>query len=104
MEITLSQIQNAFKYLLAEMRSLLRKFPEINDKILLDKITTEECFNTNDIFKIYELDDKYGKIPTKISPDGSGISSTQNETIGDFDFSMEDDENKDKSKEMENEA
>ena len=76
MEITLSQIQNAFKYLLAEMRSLLRKFPEINDKILLDKITTEECFNTNDIFKIYELDDKYGKIPTKISPDGSGISST----------------------------
>ena len=85
------------------MRSLLRKFPEINDKILLDKITTEECFNTNDIFKIYELDEKYGKIPAKVSPDGSGLSSTQNETMGDFDFSMEDDD-KDNSKGLENEA
>ena len=54
----------------------MRKFPEINDKILLDKITTEECFNTNDIFKIYELDEKYGKIAAKVSPDGSGLSST----------------------------
>lgn len=61
-EISLSQIQNAFNYLLAEMRSLLRKFPEINDKILLDKMTVEDCFKTNDLFKIYELDDKFGNI------------------------------------------
>ena len=92
-EISLSQIQNAFNYLLAEMRSLLRKFPEINDKILLDKMTVEECFKTNDLFKIYELDDKFGNITgagnqTLNSSRQAATTTKHDSSVGEFDFSM----------------
>lgn len=108
-EISLSQIQNAFNYLLAEMRSLLRKFPEINDKILLDKMTVEDCFKTNDLFKIYELDDKFGNIAGAGGSQSLGSARKAPSTIGrqesstaDFDFSMsmDSDEEHDNSSEM----
>lgn len=89
------------------MRSLLRKFPEINDKILLDKMTVEECFKTNDLFKIYELDDKFGNITgagnqTLNSSRQAATTTKHDSSVGEFDFSMsmDYDEEADSSAEM----
>lgn len=70
----------------------MRKFPEINDKILLDKITVEECFKTNDLFKIYELDDKFGNIAgagnQTLNSSRQATTTKHDSSVGEFDFSM----------------
>lgn len=44
------------------MRNLLRSDSKLNDKILLEQVKVEDCFNTHEIFKLYEMVDKFGSL------------------------------------------
>jgi len=77
---SMSIILNVFKFLLSEMRNIL-KMTNKDDDLLLGRLNIEECFHTHELFKIYELDDNFGTfkkpMPKKRSINhGSSCSKT----------------------------